>query len=802
VASPSFLERRRIEAFRSASRIAALFVMVLGFAVLAGWGLGVAPLKSVLPGFATMKPSTALCFILAGLSLRLFHGSAAPRRRLAAHAAAAAVVVAGGLASIELATGRNLAILDPTSSGRMAPMTAANFIFVGAALLLLDRPRGRHVGAWLNGAAALLSAFALAGYFYNAPSLYAVSTYSSVALHTAVAFMVLCAGLLFARPERGVMAVVAGDGAGGVMARRLLPAAVAVPVLLGWLRMHGQRAGLYDTGFGLALFAVSNVVVFVTLIAWNARTLLHLDDDRARALETLRTQREHLRLVIETAPASIAMFDRDMRYLFVSARWMTDYALGDRPIIGRSHYEVFPEIPERWKEIHRRCLAGAVERSEEDAFPRADGTTDWVRWEIRPWRDERGTIAGIVIFSEVITARKRAELALRQTEEQLRHSQKMEAVGRLAGGIAHDFNNLLTVISGYGEVASESLPSADPARAHIAEILAAAARAANLTHQLLAFSRKQVLSPRVVNLNALVADTERLLRRLIGEDIALAAALSPDLGQVRVDASQVGQILMNLAVNARDAMPNGGRLTLETKNVELDETYAHSHPEVRPGRYVLLAVSDTGVGMDAETRARIFEPFFTTKERGKGTGLGLSTIYGIVKQSDGHIWVYSEPGHGATFKVYFPRVDAAPEPLPTAPRHDAPLRGHETVLVVEDDDSLRRLVHDVLRRHGYELLAARDGAEALALSGRHAGAIDLMITDVVMPGLGGRELARQLAPLRPAMKVLYVSGYTENAIVHHGQLDAGLEFLPKPFAPEELARKVRAILDNPSPRDA
>ncbi len=388
---------------------------------------------------------------------------------------------------------------------------------------------------------------------------------------------------------------------------------------------------------------------------------------------------------------------------------------------------------------------------------------------------------------------------LSQAQDQLRQAQKMEAIGKLAGGVAHDFNNLLTAITGYSElIMSSDLAQGDPVRGNVEQIRQAADRAASLTGQLLAFSRRQMLHPRILNLNVVVANIDKMLRRLIGEDIDLVTVLAPALGRVKADPGQLEQVLMNLAVNARDAMVQGGKLTIETADVELDGAYALRHLAVRPGPYVMLAVSDTGCGMDAETRSHLFEPFFTTKERGKGTGLGLSTVYGIVKQSGGNIWVYSEPGRGTTFKIYLPRVEEAAEALVAPAASITPARGSETLLVVEDDEAVRSLARKVLERQGYTVLEARDGDEALAIGEGHAGPIPLMLTDVVMPGRSGRDVARQLAAVRPDMKVLYMSGYTDNAIVHQGVLDPGIAFLPKPFTPDALARKVREVLDAPA----
>jgi len=386
----------------------------------------------------------------------------------------------------------------------------------------------------------------------------------------------------------------------------------------------------------------------------------------------------------------------------------------------------------------------------------------------------------------------------RRLQQQLVQSQKMEAVGRLAGGIAHDFNNLLTVITSYCDLLLEDLARDDPKREDVEQVRKAADGATALTRQLLAFSRQQVLAPKVVSMSAVVSGVEKMLRRVIGEDVDLAARLDPDVGSVKADVGQLEQVLMNLAVNARDAMPTGGKLTIETANAEHDPDYAREHEAAAVRRFVMLAVSDTGIGMDEATKARIFEPFFTTKEPGKGTGLGLATVYGIVQQSGGFIWVYSEPGRGTTFKIYLPRVDAPAEGGAAAASGDLP-RGTETVLIVEDAAAVRAVMRHVLERQGYAVLEASNGAAALERVAGHPAPIHLLLTDVIMPGLSGRQLADRLAALRPDTRVLYASGYTDDAVVRHGVLESGIAYLQKPFTTESLARKVREVLDGPTP---
>jgi len=509
--------------------------------------------------------------------------------------------------------------------------------------------------------------------------------------------------------------------------------------------------------------------------------------ERKRAEEALARSETTYRSLVEDSPFGIFQSAPDGQLLAVNPALVSilGYASEAELLQKNMEKDVYVDPDERARVIEGVTKQGSL--AAESLWRRKDGKAITVRQTGRAVRDADGRVERFNVILEDITEH-------RQLENQLRQAQKMEAIGRLAGGVAHDFNNLLTAIFGYADLLREELPEGSSAHQDTEEIRKAAQRAAALTRQLLAFSRQQVLEPVVVNLNDLVEEFDKMLRRLIGEDVELRIVLAPELGNVRADPGQLQQVLMNLVVNARDAMPTGGKLLIETRNADLTEEYAELHPPAIPGSFVMLAVSDTGIGMDADTRTRIFEPFFTTKEKGRGTGLGLSTVYGIVKQSGGYIWVYSEPGHGTTFKVYLPRVDAPALPV-SQPRETRTLAGTETILLAEDDEMLRPLAKGLLGRLGYTVLEAANAEEALGAAARHHGLIHLLVADVVMPGASGRELARRLAESRPDTKVLYVSGYTDDAIVRHGMLEPGLAFLQKPFSPDTLARKVREVLD-------
>ncbi len=522
------------------------------------------------------------------------------------------------------------------------------------------------------------------------------------------------------------------------------------------------------------------LLLYIGILAVTGLSLGPATARHERAERALREANEHLAAVIQSSPLAIYTLDPTGTVRTWNRAAEALYGWRAEEVIGRP----LPTIAQDMEELRGEALRGL-----EATRRRKDGTAVNISLSVAPLHDAAGRVTGILSIAADVTE-------MRQLEAQYRQAQKMEAVGRLAGGIAHDFNNLLTAIIGTTALVLEDLGLESRARLDIQEIEKAAKRAAGLTRQLLIFSRQQVLEPRALDLNALVGNLEQMLHRLIGADIELRTKQATALGAVRADPGQLEQAIVNLVVNARDAMPQGGRLTIETADVELDRGYVAGHVPTQPGPYVLLAISDTGVGMDGATKARLFEPFFTTKEPGRGTGLGLATVYGIVKQSGGYIWAYSELGHGTTFKIYLPRVAETPVPPESTTGRPTPVRGSETVLVVEDQEEVRKLTKRVLEGRGYTVLAARNGVEALEIVGRHPTQIHLLITDVVMPGMNGREVAQLACAKRSDLKVLYVSGYTGEAVLQHRLLQPGVAFLQKPFTPDALAHKTREVLDN------
>jgi two-component system, cell cycle sensor histidine kinase and response regulator CckA len=505
--------------------------------------------------------------------------------------------------------------------------------------------------------------------------------------------------------------------------------------------------------------------------------------------EELRQSREYLNQIINCIKHPIWVKDEQHRFVLVNDAFCAFSNLSKEKVLGKTDSGFIPkDVSDSLWEMDEVVFQTGTDSEAEENFTDGRGESRVLITTKSLLTDRKGgkQIVGVV---RDITEHKRLEAQFMQ-------AQKMEAVGVLAGGVAHDFNNLLSVIKGYTEILMESLTEHDPMLSDLEQIEKAAQRAVSLISQLLAFSRKQLLQPEVLNLNTVVTDMSTMLRRLIGEDIELIEIVNPDLGTISADPGQVYQIIMNIAVNARDAMPQGGRFIIETANVDLDEEYCRRHPTLKAGAYVMMAISDNGIGMDPAIQARIFEPFFTTKEKGKGTGLGLSTVYGIVKQSNGSIWVYSEPGKGTTFKVYFPRLEANVVSSTTQTKSEEVIQGGETVLIAEDESSVRALVVRVLRERGYTVLEAPDGMEALQVACDYPGKIDLVLTDVIMPKLSGTELVFKLETIKPGVKALFFSGYTDSEILHRGLLDSKVAFLQKPFTVERLTRKVRDVLDS------
>ncbi|HUQ45709.1 MAG TPA: ATP-binding protein [Gemmatimonadaceae bacterium] len=750
------------------------------------------------------------------------------------------------------------AALTPTP-GRMAAVTAFAFVLMGAALAPVRRNGGwpAHAVQASAIAVAVLGLTSVLGYVYGAIPGAGLGQGIQIAPHTAVALVLLAVGLLACRAETGWMATVLSDGTGGTLARRLLPVAFAVPLALGALRQALTGMGVLGDESSSASMAAGMMLVFGVIIWRTAAALDQLDRerraaeqarfeltlqeqaarDRADAEHARRGIAEHARdvavqasrekdaayavldatlaiaerqreeaeqavrereealmvldRVMESTTIGIAVFDTELRYLRINSALAAIDGLPAEAHVGRTVLQAMPEHGEELTATLRSVLETGVpvlnvERAL-DAGSERGHKREWML-SFYPLRAVGGEL-----FGAAMTALETTEQ--HSMERQLRQSQKMEAVGQLAGGVAHDFNNILTVITSYSSMLLTDLAPDAPIRGDVQQISDAADRASGLTRQLLAFSRQQVLEPQVIDLNALTTDLEKMLRRVLRADISFMTRLQPELGMVHADPGQLEQVLMNLVVNARDAMPNGGELTVETSNVDLDEAYAVRHVGVTPGAYVMLTVSDTGSGMDARTQAQIFDPFFTTKEKGQGTGLGLSTVYGIVKQSGGFIWVYSEPGHGTVFRVYLARTQHSAARRTGSEVPTPVTRGSETILLAEDEAPVRTVARRLLQRAGYTVLEASTGTEALEVARRPGVAIHLLLTDLVMPELNGRELAERFRELHPQAGTAFMSGYTEEAIQRRSVFRAGVVFIQKPFTPQRLLTKVREALD-------
>jgi PAS domain S-box-containing protein len=795
---------------RSVSGITVVLAVAIaglsGLISLAGWAADVDALKSIVPDLSTMKANTAVCFVLCAVALDLSAFGRTTRNIETGRALAFAAAVIGLITLVEYALGADLGfdtlLFSATDEGgrtvpgRMSPPTAFGFLAFGIAMALPRRLSQAGGAAFIAACHLGVIAPVLAGlgYLYGMKFLYAPTAYSSMAIHTAISFIALFIGMTAMRRDIGWAGLLRADGATGTLARRMLPSVVILPLVLGWLILWGEHQNLYRAPSAVALLAGSSII----LLTWIVWTTVR----RVRALDAERHRQEVLnRVVLETAFDGFVLMDRDGRVVEWNPQaekifgWTRSEALGRdasdlmiapplRPMFqkGLAGHLATGEGPM----LHRRSEVRAVRR-DGDEFP-----ADLIVTPI-----SRGDEVMFSGFVRDVSEQKR-------TEEQLRQAQKMEAVGQLTGGIAHDFNNLLTVIVGRLDLAIEKVEG--PLRDSLEQALKAADRGANLVRQLLTVSRRQTLAPSTIDINELADGVKDLLSRSLGEHVELTVRLGTDVWPAFADKGQVENALLNLAINARDAMPNGGKLVVETGNVILDAAYCSRNEEVSPGPYVMLAVTDTGIGMPPEVIQRAFEPFFTTKEVGKGTGLGLSMVYGFAKQSRGHLKIYSEVGHGTTVRLYLPR-HVAEGPAAAAAQHQAPVadaHGDERILVVEDDVGVRTYVVAMLRDLGYGVLSVANGPEAIQVL-ESAETIDLMFTDLIMPGgMTGRDLAAAAIRLRPGLRTLFTSGYSRDTVDKNQGFGSDEHFLSKPYRRADVAQKLREVLGaaptRPAPR--
>ena len=840
---------------------AGVFVLVAAAAVLTGWALDSAGLETLFFGSVTIKPNTASALAMGASGLLLFHRAREGDRirRGGAMAATAICVLIGLFTLLEYVTGKSFGIDElvfqvprdanlTATPGRMAAVTASALVFVGTGIVFVSRrtSRSRRLARPLLAAAIALPLTAILGYAYGTIPTSGLGQGIQIAVPTAVCLIVLTVGALALDLEHGWMSVLVSSEPGGVLARRLLPFAFLVPLLLGALRAFGQWSGEFSVATQAAIVAVLTMLAFGVVI-WRTAAVVNAADRKRQEAERARVElsflgvelahqeeaartradaerssrgiaeaaRERaeravaekaealalLEVILATAPVGFALFDRDHRFLRVNRKLAELSGAEPAAHLGLTARELVPAIGDRVHDVIQRV----VETSEpvlgvDLVLPASDDAAS-----DRGYRHLVGSFYPVHDRNEkpfAVGAIVSDTTEQRLLEEQLAQSQKMEAVGQLAGGIAHDFNNLLTVITVYSSLLLEDLASNSAQRADVQEIRVAAERATVLTGQLLAFSRKEAVQPSKIGINSLVRNVERMLQRLIGDDIEITTNLHSDLPLVLADAGQLEQVLINLAVNARDAMPNGGRLSISTELVHLGRISPGGRVRKAPGEYAMLAVADTGHGMTREVQERLFEPFFTTKEPGKGTGLGLATVYGIVKRAGGEVCVYSELAHGTVFKVYFPVAGETAEAVDAGDAAVEVRGGTETILVADDDPGIRALTERILNGFGYSVLLARNGIEALEIVQRHNGLISLVLTDVVMPEMSGRPLVERLMQSHPEVKILFMSGYPNDEVVRRGILDGLMAFIQKPFAPDDLALKVREVLDGPGAASA
>jgi PAS domain S-box-containing protein len=677
--------------------------------------------------------------------------------------------------------------------GRMGINTAIGFVLTGIALMLVQARRGRfrRLSQWLALTCAALAAVSLTGYAYAVQGSYGVTSYTQMAVHTAALHALLGLGVLVGNEREGIASVVTSPGPGGQFVRLVLPYVLLGPFLMGWLRLEGQQMGLYGTEFGVAILVIASTTSLATVLMLYASKIDRADAITRVAEQEARAIDERLRVAMSAARIGVWETELAADRITCSDTFIDMIGLpaGSAPPTRDEFLQmVHPEDRPAFAEAQGRVLTASAEALE-FRIVRPDGSVRWLYMRAQASRGRDGRPERV--FGATIDVTDRKEL-----EGNLHQAQKLEAVGQLAGGVAHDFNNVLTAVIGYSDLLQAEATPGTPLYEGLVEIGKAGHRASQITRQLLAFSRKQILQPRVLDVNVLIADLERMLRRVVYEHVQIVTRLAPDVGRIKADPTQIEQVLVNLAVNARDAMPKGGTLTIETSNAMLDGHFPQRHEPVVPGAYVLLSVNDTGAGMDRTTQERLFEPFFTTKGVGKGTGLGLATVYGIVTQSGGHVWVYSEPERGTTFKIYLPRVYDDAEHVGAPAAAAAPRGGSETILLVEDETAVRQLARRVLEGAGYHVLEASGPQEAIGVARVTRASIDLLLSDVVMPGGGDLVLYDALLADRPSLRVLYMSGYADETMVQRGWLPGDMPYLPKPFTAHELVQKVREVLDH------
>ena len=764
-----------------------LNAFIRAISVSAAWAtalIGALGLLRHLPGVSSLAPvragtpevsapiAVSLILLAAGVLLQ----GRRLRRRVAWPLALVVLVFA------LLAVGAMALRLPFPPGGGVWYVTAGCLGLLALSLLCLETAAADWL-ALLPGAIGLV---ALAGHGYAATLAVNAGRVATVPLAVAAGLLGVALGVMGARPATGLTRPLTLEGPAGVMSRRILPVAILVSLLTVWLRLEAQQSGIVSTESGAGLLAVAFIVTLTVLTHQTARALERTDTGRAQAEAATREAEARYREMFSRAP--VGLFRALPDGTLLERNEALGRLLGESVHPGSATFNLFDRLLDaaRREYIRTRLADRDSVTGIEVQVRRADGTPAWVQLTAAP-------VAGLETESAPYLQGAMLDVTTRRRlEQELAQAQKLEALGRLAGGVAHDFNNLLTVVNAGSDFVLQSLEVGDPRREDLEDVIDATRRAGELTQQLLAYSRQQVLAPQVLSVNDVIESVAGLLRRTLGEDIQLITPLAPDAGLVLADRVRLEQVLLNLAINARDAMPGGGLLRITTSRETLDESHAAECQEVVPGEYVLIAVSDTGEGMDDATRLRIFDPFFTTKAPGRGTGLGLATVHGIIRQSRGHIWVYSEPGEGTTFKVYLPRTTASPSP-PVTPLPREAITGSGRILLVEDDATVRRLVERMLVSLGYEVLVATGSEEALALAAEPGIRFDLVLTDVVMPGRSGRELV-DLLRQHHQFAVVFMSGYTADDVLRHGIERRAVHFLQKPFTVEALGRRIREAL--------